>query len=880
MMDSIEFEKWGNNISLTKEAMKEIQRVRQSPPARRVGGGKQNVSGRYSSRKMGVTVQFESHKVELPIIYLLEYNDEVIEYYDQPTKIKILYEQNGKKIAYWKTPDFFVLEKNRAYWIECKTEDELIKKSQQHPERYFREDNKWVFAPGKNYSKDFGLDFIVHSSKDVNWYLQRNLNFLEDYIINEYLPLEYTVEKIKELVTSSPGLTLSELFDMNQEEFSADDIYSLIANNTIYIDLNNSLITEWNNTKVFFNKQQSKSFGIVEKSSQRKSRNSVIKMESGARFIWGSDTWNILNYDFNSNIIFLYNEGSKKNVELPLDLFEIYISEGYIKGVSEEVSGPADQITTMILQASEKDLKEANDKYTVVIKYINGEDVKLPNITERTLRNWINKFNKAKELYGNGYIGLLPKTKNRGNREPKLPIETKELMNTVIGESFENIKAKSMKTVYRELRERCKKADLIAPSYQTFCNTINNRSKYEMEKARKGERAAYKYEPIYTELKFTTPKHGDRIFEIAHIDHTELDIELNINNKGTKRPWLTLMMDAYSRRVLAFYLTFEEPSYRSCMMVIRKCVKNYNRLPNYIVVDKGKEFGSVYFESLLARYGVNKKERPSAKARFGSVIERLFGTANSLLIHNLKGNTQITKNVRQVTKSVNPKNHAIWTLEALDEILNTWFRDIYDNKENHSLNQTPKEAFEESKTLSGDRPNTYIPYDETFILTTLPSPKGKVRKVQPGQGVKLMYSYYWCEEFKHPKLENSIVEVKYDPFNMGIVYAYVQNKWIKCLSEQYKYLEGKTERQVQLIAEEIREKNKRQYRYDTVTGGMLANYILEVEDKEKHLEFEKHKCSDNKETDYSNKREGRQKNNDQSKYLYDDDELEIFEELI
>ena len=50
-----------------------------------------------------------------------------------------------------------------------------------------------------------------------------------------------------------------------------------------------------------------------------------------------------------------------------------------------------------------------------------------------------------------------------------------------------------------------------------------------------------------------------------------------------------------------------------------------------------------------------QKTRPPAKSRFGSVIERMFGTTNTMFIHNLKGNTLIMKDVRQVTKSVNPK---------------------------------------------------------------------------------------------------------------------------------------------------------------------------------------------------------------------------------
>jgi putative transposase len=38
------------------------------------------------------------------------------------------------------------------------------------------------------------------------------------------------------------------------------------------------------------------------------------------------------------------------------------------------------------------------------------------------------------------------------------------------------------------------------------------------------------------------------------------------------------------------------------MMTFRVCVQRYQRLPHEIVVDRGAEFGSVYFETLLSRY--------------------------------------------------------------------------------------------------------------------------------------------------------------------------------------------------------------------------------------------------------------------------------------
>jgi hypothetical protein len=44
-----------------------------------VGGGAGNVCGRYPSQKMGVTIQFESHRHELAAIFELEHDSSVIE---------------------------------------------------------------------------------------------------------------------------------------------------------------------------------------------------------------------------------------------------------------------------------------------------------------------------------------------------------------------------------------------------------------------------------------------------------------------------------------------------------------------------------------------------------------------------------------------------------------------------------------------------------------------------------------------------------------------------------------------------------------------------------------------------------------------------------
>ena len=82
---------WCLKLGLDEAARATITAARSRNPTRRVGGGRQNVSGRYPSRKMGVTIQFESHRVELPFVYEMEHDPAVLEYYDQPPSIPLAY---------------------------------------------------------------------------------------------------------------------------------------------------------------------------------------------------------------------------------------------------------------------------------------------------------------------------------------------------------------------------------------------------------------------------------------------------------------------------------------------------------------------------------------------------------------------------------------------------------------------------------------------------------------------------------------------------------------------------------------------------------------------------------------------------------------------
>lgn len=776
MLSYDQFVQWCQNLALTEQTIQQIAHIRNSPPSRRVHSRAGNVSGRYPSRKMGLTIQFESHRNELAAIYEMEYDSSVLEYYDQPPPFKLLYEaKNGRQIGVLHTPDFFVIRTHTCGWEEWKTAEELERLGTQMPNRYQKQpDGSWRCPPGETHAEKFGLYYRVRSGAEINWNLQRNLLFLEDYFRTDSYPQnKQTTQKITALISAIPGITLAEIFNQG---IKPDDIYALIASEKVYADLQIApLASQPERIQIFPDILTSKSF-------QHQERKIQLTQTEESPLTKASPTLN-------------------------------------------------NHLNDILTSASEKDCTQANRRYQIIAPYLQGSAPSFESIPKRTFYRWVNQWRKAEALYGSGYIGLLPKSHLRGNRLPKLPPATVNLLEEFIANDYETLKQKGKLASYSSFQKACSEQGILAPSYKTFALAIELRPQQEQTTKRQGHRAAYKHETFHWELELTTPRHGDRPFEICHIDHTELDIELISSRTSVNlgRPWATFLTDAYSRRILAIYLTFDPPSYRSCMMVMRECVRRHSRLPQSIVVDGAKEFMSVYFERLLAAYECTKKTRPAAKPRFGSVCERLFGTANTMFIHNLQGNTQITRQNRQVTKAVNPRNQAVWTLGSLYQNLCDWAYEFYDNKEHPALGKSPRIAYEEGLILSGNRSHKLISYDETFRILTLPTTTKGTAKVIPNQGVKINHIYYWHNSFRSRTVEKTQVPVRYDPFDASCAYAYVKGQWVSCISQHYSSFHGRSEREIIAASEELRKQYKNHSQNFSINAKALAEFLASTQ---------------------------------------------------
>jgi putative transposase len=840
MFSEHDFQSWCQSLKLSEQTQSLISQIRASDPSRHVRSAAGNVSGRYPSRKMKRTIQFESHRNELAAILELEHDPDVIELYDQPPPIQLHYRTaKGKAVSALHTPDFFVIGRTSAAWVECKTEEQLLKLASTQPNRFhFDEADKiWRCPPGETHAAQFGLGYIVKSSAGIDWVYQRNVLFLEDFLRAE--SLEISAEMINYLrsrAAATPGRALSEfLEETSRNGLSGDCIYIAIVTDQIYVDLRAAPLAEPERVRVYFDEASARLYRDTGRHISLFLPSVQSNPSASSLLNWDGKLWEIVNRGESSAWL-------KDEAGSVISLSEQTLSNLLSQGSAQVVSAPSPASETdsksakeLLVRASAADLAEANRRYAILTAYRAGGWNQELGVTMRTIQRWEADVRQAEAVYQCGYAGLLPRTKQSGNRTPRLPEETRKLMEEYISKEYENERQPTRFAVWSKLLRECESRGLSAPSYRAFCQFVGRRPRYEQIKKRQGRRAAYQAKEFFYELSDQTPRHGDRPFEIAHIDHTELDIELVCSQTGANlgRPWASFMTDAFSRRLLAAYLSFDQPSYRSCMMIFRECVNRHHRLPQMIVIDGGGEFESVYFETLLARYEIVKKTRPPSQSRFGSVCERLFGVANTRFIYNLAGNTQMAKgNLRLITKEVDPRNLAIWTFGALDARLREWAYEVYEMSDHPALGQSPREAFLIAQAQSGARLNRAVYPNEEFEMLTLPTTARGAARVMAGRGVKINYIYYWCEAFRDASVEGVEVPVRYDPYDAGRAYAYVRGHWRQCHSEHYLKFQHRTERELMIATEELRRRNRQPGKRLVITAHRLATFLSSVEAEE------------------------------------------------
>lgn len=835
MLTEEQLEKYLVARGVTAPGVAHVKLVRASDPSRAVGSGPKHVASRFASRKMGRTVQAESRTCELAAVWTWEFDPHTYEFWDQALPLSLpIVRADGRRTHQAVKPDFLLLQENYVGWVECKTRQWLEGKRESGDVNFVCEsDGRWRYLPGETFARAWGMGYVVRVADENNPVLIGNFSMLDEFFIEDVPPVpEAERRHLVEAIVQARWMLISEVCEAG---VNVDHLYTLIAQGLLYVDLENSRLNEPWRTYVYLDQAACRIHKAMSASEfpEAAINLTLVDLTRGARVMWDGRPWQILNAGAMSYTMKADGGGL---ADLTRQEMEALISGGTMLA---DPAVPAESVarTTERLQtATDAEWAAAMKKYAALFPASESDP---PEATpERTLTKWRSQWRSGLALYGNGLVGLLPNIHRRGNRLPKLPVATMEIIQNVIVTEYLTPEAPTLKAAWGLICIRCEAAGTIEPSEKAVSRAIARRfTEVQLVEAREGAKRAYQIEQWIFWLEPDTPRHGQRPFERAYLDHTVVDLQLVDPRFGreTGKCSLSVLIDGYSRKVLAQYVTFDPPSYRSCMMIVRECVRRHSRIPATIVVDNGPEFGSDYFDQLLAFLRCTKTLRPKGKPRHGTLIELLFGKANVDFIHALRGNNKPLQTPRSMSPTHDPRKRAVWTLAAFSEELDRYFNETYDNLINENLGVSPAQAFRHGLAAFGEREHTRIAYDDNFKMITLPAPPSGKARVQSNAYVKINSIPYSADALAAPTVVGTDVPVRYDPFNVGVAYAQISGRWIQLKSAYYAIFRHFTERELKAASAELRDLHRASYGNRRINVIQLARHLEKVHGLEAQL---------------------------------------------
>ncbi len=785
---------------------------------------------------MGCFIDTESRTVEYPAVVMYEHDDKVLEYYAQPVKLDLKWQAPSAKKPFrvQHTPDMLVIRKD-GFWIEeWKEERKLQELQKKSPERIFKESGEWRYPAVEEKFRDLGISYRIRTADEHPRTYIQNLTFLSDYLDTRWPSVDdKKLAAILAQFQDQAAIPLLHLIERGKaassnlgEEilYTSDEIYKAIADGALSFDLMGDLLSDTHRAMVYRD-PKALELGLtiidVEVIDEHPADRRDVSIDSGCQVDYDGVTYTVVRVGAKTATLQSQDTTFDHDVSALVDKHQRGILTVHsVNAVPYKTLASFEQLTPARVEEilKRQAILDQADQGIVPV-----------GVSERTLRRYRAMVRKAGEHPVDQRIALASRVGERGYRDRRLSDRMIELVAEVARDHYNNARNMNKTTAYKFFVLACERENQTPCSMNTFNKELE---RLKSDKARMGKRLAYQNEPIVWYLQLTEPVHGVRPFQYVHLDHTQLDLQLvgSESRKNLGKPWLSLAIDAESRAILGFYVTFEAPSYRSCMMVIRDIVRRHGQMPAMLVLDNGKEFHSRALTRLCELYGCSIRYRPGGKPRYGSVMERIFGTTNTQFIHSLEGNTQLMKNPRSLTKAVLPENFAAWNLSQIHGAFEKFFFSLYGTTEHPAHGMTPEEYLRRRLEETGERQHRLVRFDDLFRIETCPPPYDRpTRVVDHQRGIKIRSLYFWNDIFRRPDLKNKEVAVRMDPWDPGTAYVLAKGQWVICVSKIQPMLSKYTEVERRYLFEEIAKRSGS--RVGSLTPHRLSEWVSILDPK-------------------------------------------------
>src|SRR5713101_5284917 len=297
----------------------------------------------------------------------------------------------------------------------------------------------------------------------------------------------------------------------------------------------------------------------------------------------------------------------------------------------------------------------------------------------RRLQRWLRAYRRQ------GLAGLARKPyPDRGHR--RLSAALKQLIE---GLALRRPRL-SCAAVHREVATVANVRGWPEPSYDTVYSVIRRLDPALVTLAHQGPKVyADRFDLLYR-------REASRPNEMWQADHTPLDIRVLDERGRPARPWLTIILDDYSRVVAGYALSLHDPSSIQTALALRQAIWRKGDphwsvcgIPETFYTDHGSDFTSHHLEQVAADLHMVLVFSIAGKPRGRGKIERIFESVNQLFLCHQPG----------YSPAGSAPGRPVLTLPELDARLRTFLVDTYHRQPHSETGGPPQTRWEANDFL-------------------------------------------------------------------------------------------------------------------------------------------------------------------------------------
>jgi putative transposase len=368
-------------------------------------------------------------------------------------------------------------------------------------------------------------------------------------------------------------------------------------------------------------------------------------------------------------------------------------------------------------------------------------------ISLRTARYWVERYRK------DGLAGLARKPRSDKNQSRL----SEALCQVIEGMALQKPRA-SAATVHRKAIAVAKQLGERPPSYSLVYGLIRRIDPALLTMAHEGSKAySDNFDLIYR-------REAEAPNVIWQADHTELDILVRDHNGNGRKPWLTIILDDYSRAIAGYFLSVSSPSAIQTALALRQAIWrktqpgwNICGIPQILYTDHGSDFTSQHIEQVLADLKVQLIFSTVGKPRGRGKVERFFRSFAQVFLSRVPGYS------RSVSGRI-PE----FSLSELSEAFEKYLINEYLVTPHSATGASPQARWEEGGFLP-NLPGSLECLD--LLLLTV----AKSRRVHP-DGIHFSGMRYMDSNLAAYVGES--VVVRYDPRDMAEIRVFYKDRFV------------------------------------------------------------------------------------------------------